>query len=116
MVTCLSYSDLISSFTLALYIWRFKVSERFGQEIIQDMAEGTQRLLNDSRPLRFTDGETEVQKGAGRALSPSPWSLALSLKRDLRNYQSRSRLSLALQLWEPPACNLPNVTVSWPRW
>lgn len=67
MVTCLSCSDLISSFTLALYIWRFKVSERFGQGIIQDMAEGTQRLLNDSRPLRFTDGETEAQKGAGRA-------------------------------------------------
>lgn len=68
-----------------------------------------------SRPL-FPDGETKAQRGAGRAPGAPPPSPALSLERDLKYSQSRPRLSSALQLWEPPACNLPNVTVSWPRW
>lgn len=47
MGTCPLCAGLISFFTLTLYIWRFKASERFGRGLVQDKAEGAQRSLRD---------------------------------------------------------------------
>lgn len=87
------------------------------QGLMQDMAEGMQRCLNDLKSSSFDYGETEAhgeREGRREGSQPPPLSPALSLKRDLRYSQSHPHLSLALQLWEPPACDLPNVAVSWP--
>lgn len=47
MVTCPLCADLISFFSLTLYIWRFKATERFGQGLVQDKAEGAPTSLSD---------------------------------------------------------------------